>query len=199
MSPQENKLIWQDFIDQPEQVMPYYIPEPEPDPDEKPICKFWEASPHTGRKRAYEDVDVFVSDCREYFEWNEKNPIMSVELVSFKGKSILADVPKIRAMTIEGLCIFLGITSRTFENYRKDGTQEFKDACASVQNIIYQQKLTGAAAGLLNANIISRELGLKDCSDVSSKDGSMTPKEPRPFSSFYANPPGKKNKRTPKE
>ena len=43
------------------------------------------------------------------------------------------------------------------------------------------QKFMGAAADLLNANIISRDLGLADKKDHTSSDGSMTPS----FSALY--------------
>jgi hypothetical protein len=189
MTTHEKKKLWNDFMELPEQVMPYFMPPPEPRPKG---VRFWEASPHTGRKKLYSDVDEFVSACQEYFEWNEQNPLMSAELVSFKGESVLEDVPKIRALTIQGLCLFIGISNDTWANYKKNGSAEFKEACVAIHNIIYQQKITGAAAGLLNANIISRELGLKDCTDVSSKDGSMSP--PRNFNEFYS---GNKKNRKP--
>ena len=35
-----------------------------------------------------------------------------------------------------------------------------------IEKIIYRQKFEGAAAGLLNANIIARDLGLRDKQDV---------------------------------
>ena len=41
--------------------------------------------------------------------------------------------------------------------------------------MIYEQKFTGAAAGLLNPNIIARDLGLADKTDHASSDGSMSP------------------------
>jgi hypothetical protein len=39
---------------------------------------------------------------------------------------------------------------------------------ALIEDIIYNQKFEGAAAGLLKENIIARELGLKDQSDITS-------------------------------
>jgi hypothetical protein len=41
--------------------------------------------------------------------------------------------------------------------------------------VIYEQKFTGAAADLLNPNIIARDLGLADKQDHQSSDGTMTP------------------------
>jgi hypothetical protein len=41
---------------------------------------------------------------------------------------------------------------------------------------MFDQKFAGAAAGIFNASIISRELGLADVTDHRSTDGTMTPK-----------------------
>ena len=59
--------------------------------------------------------------------------------------------------------IFLGIGDATWYRYKKEkGYEEYWSIIAQVEKIIYTQKLTGAAANLLNANIIARDLGLKD-------------------------------------
>ena len=50
---------------------------------------------------------------------------------------------------------------------RKEG---FSDIVQSVNNLLYAEKFSGAAADLLNANIISRELGLKDRQQIEMKE-----------------------------
>jgi hypothetical protein len=69
-------------------------------------------------------------------------------------------------MTLMGLCIFLGITLETWIQYRdKDG---FSDVTKEIDYIIRTQKFEGASAGMLNPNIIARDLGLIDKSDQTS-------------------------------
>ena len=81
----------------------------------------------------------------------------------------MAKVPKMRAMTLEGLCIFLDIDRKTFDNYcAKD---DFFPITSHIRDIIYEQKFTGAAANLLNGNIIARDLGLKEKTELTGKDG----------------------------
>jgi len=104
-------------------------------------------------------TDLWLACC-EYFQWIEDNPLYAAETVKFKGVGTTMDVPRMRAMTQIGLCTFLGVTHITWRNYREH--PEYADTCSAVDDIIYQQKLTGAAADLLNQNIIARELGLKD-------------------------------------
>lgn len=65
-----------------------------------------------------------------------------------------------RAMTLEGLCIFLDIARQTWDNYCQ--RDDFLEVTTRVAEIIRTQKFTGAAADLLNPNIIARDLGLAE-------------------------------------
>lgn len=69
-----------------------------------------------------------------------------------------------RAMTLSGLCLFLNITRETWGQWRK--LDDFSDVITQAEEVIYSQKFAGAAADLLNANIIARDLGLADKSAV---------------------------------
>jgi hypothetical protein len=75
-----------------------------------------------------------------------------------------------RAMTIAGLCLFLDIDTTTWSLWRKNRSDLFS-VITRVEQVIYQQKFSGAASDLLNANIIARDLGLSDKSEVTGKDG----------------------------
>ena len=76
-----------------------------------------------------------------------------------------------RAMTISRMCLYLDICENTWGNYRK--LKDFLRVTTQAEKIIYNQKFTGAAADLLNANIIARDLGLKDSTsnEHTGKDG----------------------------
>jgi len=79
-----------------------------------------------------------------------------------------AEVGHMVATTVTGLCLFLDIHETTWAEYRKK--TDFTSVTARVDNYIKTQKLTGAAADLLNPNIIARDLGLVDKKDVSVDD-----------------------------
>jgi len=145
--------------------------------------RFWEARSTHGRKPIFESPDQLWEACCEYFEWVEDNPLMASEAVKFQGKATLTEIPQMRAMTIEGLCIFLDIGRTTWKDYKsKEG---FPLVTTRVGEIIYTQKFAGAAADLLNPNIIARDLGLSDkteqkrtgSSTVSVITSDMDPKE----------------------
>jgi hypothetical protein len=107
--------------------------------------------------------------CQEYFAWVEENPLMEARIIAFQGAATHVPVAKMRAMTISGLCIFLDIGRRTWDEYRI--RQDFLPVCSHVEQIIREQKFTGAAADLLNANIIARDLGLADRQEHTGKGG----------------------------
>ena len=83
-------------------------------------------------------------------------------------------VPKMRAMTISGLCLFLDISTQTWHDYCK--REDFIDVTSKIDRVIRDQKFSGAASDMLNANIIARDLGLTDKKEVDAKHsfGDMT-------------------------
>lgn len=131
--------------------------------------QFWRARSSHGRAPIFASPDDLWEACVEYFEWIEANPLKEAQAFSYQGTVTLKDLPKMRAMTVTGLCIFLDISFQTWSDYRaRDG---FIEITTRVDEVIRNQKFQGAAAGLLNANIIARDLGLADKSELTGKDG----------------------------
>lgn len=122
--------------------------------------QYWKLRSKHGRSCIYESVDELWKACCAYFEWVEKNPLLEQKVFSNQGDVTFTTVTKMRAMTLKGLYLHIGLSNDTWANYRQK--DDFLDIITLVENIIYEQKFTGAAADLLNANIISRELGLAD-------------------------------------
>ena len=122
--------------------------------------KFWLARSSHGRKPIFSDPDQLWEACCEYFEWVENNPLPEEKLFHANGVITKDTVYHPRAMTIAGLTAFLDIATITWRDYRSK--DDFSAVCEYVEKIIYEQKFTGATAGLMNASIIARELGLAD-------------------------------------
>lgn len=120
---------------------------------------YWQRRKLHGRPRKFETADSLWEACVEYFEWVEANPLFASDTVKFQGEARVIKVPKMRAMTIDGLCLFIGITHETWCQYRKSD-HDFSEVCAQVDMVIRTQKFEGAAADLFNASIIARDLGL---------------------------------------
>ncbi len=132
--------------------------------------RWWEARSSHGRNPIFATAEDLEDACRQYFEWNEANPLYKDQLVTFQGQASHEPVAVMRAMTIYGLCQFLDIAFETWSEWRKN-RPEFSEVIARVEKAIYRQKSEGASADLLNANIISRELGLADKKEVTGADG----------------------------
>lgn len=142
--------------------------------------RFWMARTKHGRDRLFKSPEVLWEACCEYFDWVEDNPLYEAKLVSFKGQSKLEEVPKKRVMTVSALCMFLGITAQTWNTWRKE--EDFSEVVTQADEVIRNQKFTGAAADMFNPLIIARDLGLSDKKEVTQKttvkvDENMTPEE----------------------
>lgn len=126
--------------------------------------QFWRARSSHGRKPTFETADALWDACVEYFQWVEDNPLEAAELTTYQGISKVERVPKMRAMTITGLCIFLDIATCTWRSWaeRKAKDKDFLAVTTRVDEIIRTQKFEGASGGFLNPNIIARDLGLAD-------------------------------------
>ena len=122
--------------------------------------KFWLARSSHGRNPIFSNPEQLRNACYEYFQWVEDNPLYEEKIFHSQGIITKDTITKMRAMTIGGLRIFLGICEQTWVNYKNN--PDFLGVVKEVEEIIYNQKFTGAAADLLNSNIIARELGLAD-------------------------------------
>ncbi|MEE9223051.1 MAG: terminase small subunit [Nitrosomonadaceae bacterium] len=133
--------------------------------------KLWELRKISGRPLIYKKPINLWNACVAYFEWCDNNKIPEQKVFSNNGKCHVKTVKHIRAMTYQGLCVHLGISKKTWDLYRE--RDDFIPIVQQVENIMFEQKFSGAAAGMLNANIIARELGLADKQDntISAPDG----------------------------
>jgi hypothetical protein len=131
--------------------------------------QFWKARSSHGRKPLFDNPEHLESACEEYFEWVEENPLWEDKLVTFQGSASHEPVAKMRAMTLDGLHLFLDISTQTWADYRN--RKDFIEVVARIEKAIRAQKFAGAAAELLNPNIIARDLGLAEKNEHTGADG----------------------------
>lgn len=128
---------------------------------------FWELRSKHGRDRLFATPELLWEAATEYFQWCEANPLIEID---FTGKDATrVEKPKMRAFTMQGLCLYLDCNVGYFNDFEASikglQTQEAKDfsvILTRIKETVYNQKFTGAASGFLNANIIARDLGLVD-------------------------------------
>jgi hypothetical protein len=127
--------------------------------------RFWLQRSTHGRKPIFACADDLWNAACEYFQWVEDNPLKEGKIFSYQGDIVEGEVSKMRAMTIQAMCFFLDISDETWSDYC--GREDFIGITGEIKRVIFAQKFEGAAADLLNANIISRELGLVDKKELS--------------------------------
>jgi hypothetical protein len=120
--------------------------------------EFWKVRSSHGRNPVFATPEALWSGAQEYFKWAHTNPLQEEKVFAYQGEITRTTIAKMQAMTVAGLCMFLDITDTTWENYcKKEG---FLAVTSQIKTVIRQQKFVGAAADLLNPNIIARDLGL---------------------------------------
>lgn len=125
------------------------------DRDERIGNKFWRNRETDGRAFIYDSPERLWDACLQYFDWVDDHPLLEGKLF---GTGFSGDVKKARSMSIGAMCVHLGMGKASWHNYAH--RDEFKEVCADAQNIIDTYNFELATAGLANANIIARQLGL---------------------------------------
>lgn len=131
--------------------------------------KFWMLRSKHGRDKLFATPELMWKAACEYFEWCENNPLMKEEGFAFQGIVTHEKFPIMRAMTLSGLCFYLNCNEAFFRNFKLQLTADEKDFNAiihDIETVIFNQKFAGAAAGLLKENIIARELGIADKTNI---------------------------------
>ncbi|MFP7656093.1 DNA-packaging protein [Chryseobacterium proteolyticum] len=148
--------------------------------------QFWRLRSKHGRDKLFTSPQLLWEAACDYFEWCEKNPLIDID---YKGKDAdRVELPKMVAFTIHGLCIYLGCNTAYFRQFKaslkdkkvkKQGkeNEDFSTVITRIEEVIYNQKFIGAAAGFLNPNIIARDLGLVDKKEVDKTETVMTSAE----------------------
>lgn len=131
--------------------------------------QFWKARAKSGRDKIFKDSDALWSSACEYFQWVEDNPLWEMKPFKVGDQIVQEPIAKMRAMTLDGLWLFLGISDTTWYDYK--AREDFMVVIKQIENVVRSQKFAGAAADLLNANIIARDLGLSDKNEITGKNG----------------------------
>lgn len=119
-----------------------------------------------GRARMFETPDDLREACLEYLAWADATPLIEEKHFCAQGQIFTAELKKPRAVTIVGLCLFLGIHRHTWQNYRI--SEEFDLVCDEIEDRMKQYKFENAVAGLMNPTLIARDIGLVEKSEVNS-------------------------------
>ena len=137
----------------------------------------WKLRAKSGRDRIFKTPDELWQSCLEYFEWVELTPVIE-QIVFYDtklSKVVKDEKAHPRPMTIQGLCIYIGIDHKSWANY--EALDDFFPITTRVRGVMFEQKLSGASAGLMNPSIIARELGLGDKTITQHQPSDVTDEE----------------------
>lgn len=120
--------------------------------------QFWKKRSKHGRPKIFGTPDDLRKAAYRYFKWVQDNPLWEDKVFCYKGIVTHEPMAKMRAMSITGMCTWLGIDFDTWQEYQK--RDDYSEVTREIENTMRTQKFEGASAELLNANIIARDLGL---------------------------------------
>jgi len=118
-----------------------------------------------GRELIYDSPDKFLEEAYNYFNWCKENPFYKREVL--KGGVRAGDIIEVeidRPYTIEGLCVYSGISVKTFYNYEE--REDYLHVVTHIREAIRQNQLEGAMVEAYSPNIVARVLGLADKKDI---------------------------------
>jgi hypothetical protein len=133
--------------------------------------QFWKLRSKHGRDTLFESPEKMWEAACEYFQWCDDNPLLEID---FRGKDATqVTIPKMRAYTMQGLCLYLDCNVLYFYEFKKnlkpsenEKHKDFSKVVTRIEETVFNQKFSGAAAGFLNSNIIARDLGLTDNKNI---------------------------------
>ncbi len=123
----------------------------------------------TGR-RIFKDPREMSKRFGEYVEWAADNPVKITQVGWYEGEATHTEIEKPRPLTIQGFSAFCGFGSSTYFTWRKE-KPDLVPAMEWIEAAMFDQKFSGAAAGLYNATLIARELGIADKAEVTGEGG----------------------------
>ena len=134
--------------------------------------KLWKTRSKHGRDKIFATADDLWNAAIEYFNYCDNNPLTKHEVIKSGNRAgEVVEFPISRPYTLTALCIFLGVNTKYFHDFKKhlkENETDFSEVITRIEDSIYNQKFEGASVGLFNANIIARDLGLMDKTDVTT-------------------------------
>jgi len=150
----------------------------------KETSPWWREKSTAGVDKIFGSPEIMWQAACEYFKWCDANPLYKVRTFHSEGCITQAKEPVIRAYTWQGLCLYLGVSSSYFREFKsalRIDKERFMAVIKQIEDTLHTQKFEAAAGDLLNANIISRDLGLIDKSSVDVKDDRKSTADLFPF------------------
>ncbi len=140
--------------------------------------QWWKLRTKHGVDALFTEAMTLLKAAEEYFKMVDAHPIEELEEFQLHDKK-LKRLKTVRSTikrhkkpyTLEGFCLFLNVGTTYWSSFKKSQTAQsgdFPKVISLIEAAMRAQKLEGAAAGIFNANIIARDLGLRENVDSTS-------------------------------
>ena len=136
-----------------------------------PGNQWWKLRSKHGCDAIFSTPEILESACEEYFKaTDERNDWDGQNWVGKDGEEVV--VKKKVPYSLKGLCVFLGVSSHYFSEFKKSETfksnKDFLEVYTRVEDIIQTQQIDGSMMGYYNASLTARLNGLVDKTDMTS-------------------------------
>lgn len=133
--------------------------------------QYWKQRSKHGRDKLFADSNLLWEAAVEYFELTDSRKWTKKDWVGKDAMEVerMTDTP----YTISAMCLYFDCSREWWTKFRKDAPEDFLPIIARIEAIMHSQKFEGAAVGAFNANIIARDLGLTDKSDITSNGNTI--------------------------
>jgi hypothetical protein len=145
--------------------------------------KFWELRSKHGRDKLFTTPELLWEAACEYFDWCRDNPWNKADVIRGGDNAGQAlSIPTARPFTLTALALYFDASEAYWRKFKSDcikaDNQDFVSVITRIEQTIYTQKFEGAAVGAFNANIIARDLGLKEHTDISTLGEKIETQQP---------------------
>jgi len=113
-----------------------------------------------GKKRIFPTPKDMLNAACDYFKWADENPLIEEKVFHAQGEITKSSVTHPRPYTLSGFYVHTGINEQSWYDYKK--RPEYSEVMKFIQDIMFEQKFSGASTGFFNANLIARDLQIKE-------------------------------------
>lgn len=140
----------------------------------KPDNQFWRQRSKHGRDKLFATPQLLLEAAHQYFQWCDENPWFKPEAIkSGKKTGTMVNIPTARPYTISGFLLYVGASEAYWREFKRADHKDFLSVISDIEQVIWTQKFEGASVGAFNANIISRDLGLAEKTDITTNGESI--------------------------
>lgn len=135
--------------------------------------RFWELRSKHGRDKLFASSGLLWEAACEYFKHVDDSLWFKVEQAKGSAKPEkneagswswppnLIEIPTSRPYTLTGFLLYAGASEEWWREIKKADHKDFFGVINEIEAIVYTHKFEGAAIGAFNANIMTRDLGLR--------------------------------------